>query len=449
MMDQLIRLDAVQAENAYFDRRNDDRLFRLLPLFTASSLLAMLWLLADGRYIWLLLPALNLWWIRWLYSRRESPTFLPRLRWIIAAFFVLQVATLRSLFWPYPFHPLDFLLPLVLLAFRLPWPSMMVALLTMGSVAAGRVLSQQMQATDPWQILWSLCQIALLLLVLWLNHHWNQGLRGDFIDAWRRENRRSKERERMREELGDARRIQLSMLPQRAPTVAGLDMAGISIPASEVGGDYYDYFPLDDHRLLVVVADVAGHGVASGLILSGIRSCLHLLLETPPSPVEVLQKLDRVVRQTAGKRHFVTMIYAFIDLDQRRLTVAAAGHPPLLHARRGSVDELGRPSLPLGTPLEGTFQQVTASFAPGDTFLLYTDGIAETCNDREDAYGNERLHQRLAAFAGPRPGGAQRSAREIRDTLLSDIVQFKGDAEQTDDITVVVVRVEPEDTSRQ
>ena len=210
----------------------------------------------------------------------------------------------------------------------------------------------------------------------------------------------------MREEIGDARRIQLSMLPRQAPRFPGLDIAGISIPANEVGGDYYDYFPLDDRRLAVVVADVAGHGLASGLILSGIRSCLHLLLESPPDPVTVLQRLDRVVRQTAGKRHFVTMICAVFDLAERRVVVATGGHPPMLHAKGlagpktpedADVQELGTPSLPLGTPLPGRFQQSEAHFEPGDVFLLYTDGIAETCNDRTDA-----LRQR----ATPRAAGA-------------------------------------------
>lgn len=447
-MDRLIRLPEAPAARAFLDSRNYRFLFRLLPLFTGFALLSMLWLLAKGQNLWLLVPAANLVAIRCLYAFNEHEVFTARFnRWAVI-FLLLQYATLRSLFWQETFHPLDFVFPLVLLAFRFSNTSTATLLTVIWLLASGRSLlgqfNEELNIAFARETLALLCHSAWLVVVLWLNDHWTHGLRAQFLDDWRREQRRSKESRRMREEIGDAQRIQLSMLPRQAPSIPWLDMEGISIPASEVGGDYYNYFPLDDDRLVIVVADVAGHGVASGLILSGIRACLHLLLESPPAPVTVLEKLDRVVRQTAGRRHFVTMIYALFDFRRGQVTVAAAGHPPMLHFHHhgGSVEELGSPSLPLGTPLRGQFQESTTSFAPEDVFLLYSDGIAETCNERTEAYGNERLQQRLGTIGGRQPGGHRRSAREIRDTLLSDIVQFKGDCEQTDDITVVVARVQ-------
>ena len=241
----------------------------------------------------------------------------------------------------------------------------------------------------------------------------------------------------MREELHDARKIQLSMLPRKDPKIPWLDVAGISIPASEVGGDYYDYFSPCESRQAIVIADVAGHGVASAMLLSGIRSCLYMLQESPLQPAEILTKLDRMVRQTTGTRLFVTMLYAVFDYERTELTYSVAGHPPLLRYRtdRHEVEEIGHAALPLGTALGNALTEKTAPFSPGDIFLFTTDGIAETLNGRQELYGNERLSHRLRTTAH------DRSAKEIRDTLLGGVWNFKGDCEQTDDITMVVVKV--------
>ncbi len=238
-------------------------------------------------------------------------------------------------------------------------------------------------------------------------------------------------------ELDAARKIQLSRLPPRAPRIPWVDLACISIPASEVGGDYYGYFNLSESRQAVVIADVAGHGVASALLLSGIRSCLYLLQESPYSPVEILDRLDRMVRQTTGTRQFVTMIYAVFDHERKALTYSVAGHPPLLCYRAGrhEVEEIGLEALPLGTPLGNALTEESVPFSRGDIFLFITDGIAETLNGRQDLYDDERLSRRLRATAH------DRSAKEIRNTLLGDVWSFKGDGEQTDDITMVVAKV--------
>lgn len=157
----------------------------------------------------------------------------------------------------------------------------------------------------------------------------------------------------MRAEIGDARKIQLSMLPRSAPRLPWLEIAGISIPTNEVGGDYFDYFTISESRQAIVVADVAGHGVASGIILSGIRSCLHLMHESPLQPAEIVTMLDRMVHQTTTRPFFVTFLYALFDHRSSRRTVAAAGHPPMLRfcAATGEVEEIAVASLPLGTAL--------------------------------------------------------------------------------------------------
>ena len=117
----------------------------------------------------------------------------------------------------------------------------------------------------------------------------------------------------MREELADARRIQLSMLPEAPPRLGWLDLSGSSLPASEVGGDFYDYLPLDDGRCVVVIGDVAGHGVTSGLVLATLKAGLHLLRSDLTSPVVVFDRLDRMVCDTVRWRVIVTLLVAVFD----------------------------------------------------------------------------------------------------------------------------------------
>jgi serine phosphatase RsbU (regulator of sigma subunit)/uncharacterized membrane protein len=258
-----------------------------------------------------------------------------------------------------------------------------------------------------------------------------------FLVIWRREHSRHRERQRMRQEIDYARKIQLSMLPQKAPDVAWLDLAAASLPATEVGGDYYEYFVSNDSRLILVIGDVAGHGLASGLLLSGVRSCLYLLEEDLSSPIQVMERLNHMVRRTTDKRTYMTLLCAVLDRTEDTLDVVSAGHPPVLHydVRSGRFDEVGKGAPPLGTFLEARYETVRRPVAAGDLLVFYTDGLVETRNAGGQEYGDARLQRAVARAAG---GG---TARQVRDAILGDLANFKGDEEQADDMTVVVVRL--------
>jgi sigma-B regulation protein RsbU (phosphoserine phosphatase) len=182
---------------------------------------------------------------------------------------------------------------------------------------------------------------------------------------------------------------------------------------------------------------VAGHGLASGLLLSGVRSCLYLLEEYLAAPVEILERLNHMVRRTTDKRTYMTLLFAVLDRGDDTLTVVSAGHPPVLHygVRAGSFDEVGRGAPPLGTFLEARYEPERRSVAVGDLLIFYTDGLVEARNARDQEYGDERLKRAVARAA------ASRTAREIRDAILGDLSNFKGDQEQADDMTLVVVRL--------
>lgn len=263
--------------------------------------------------------------------------------------------------------------------------------------------------------------------------------RRTFLADWRVARERSRDQLRIRQELDYAREIQLSMLPQEGPRLPWLEMASLSLPATEVGGDYYDYFAAGDDRLAVVAGDVAGHGFAAGLLLSGVRSCLTLLVDEIDRPLEVMSKLNYMIRRTTRRRMLVTLAILTLDRARALATVTSAGHPPVLLRRDGSseVEELMTSSLPLGSRLAEDFACREVPFGPGDTFLLYTDGLYELTDGTGESYGLERLSQSLEST----PPGA--SAAEIKDALLGDLWTFKGSEHQDDDITFVVVKVRP------
>lgn len=262
--------------------------------------------------------------------------------------------------------------------------------------------------------------------------------RRQFLERWREVATRERDRRRMRDELADARRIQLAMLPETAPRLDWLQLSGSSLPATEVGGDFYDYLELGDGRVAVVVGDVAGHGVSSGLVLAAVKGGLHLLRdELCSDPAAVFPRLDRMVREAVRWRVIVTLLVAVLDPVARRVKVVAAGHPPLLLVpAAGAPRTVGLGALPLGTRLDSGFRQDEAPLAPGDVVLFYTDGASELAGHDGHPFGDERL---LAAVAKARGGRA--SARQIREAVLDALSRHKRDAPQDDDITLVVARV--------
>ncbi len=247
----------------------------------------------------------------------------------------------------------------------------------------------------------------------------------------------TKDQLRMRQELDTAREIQLAMLPEGCPPQGWLDICSLSCPATEVGGDYYDYFPLEGGRLAVVVGDVAGHGMASGLLLAGLRSCLTLLAQDLDRPLAVLAKLNQMVQQTTRTRRLVTLAIVVLDPVRRIATVANAGHPPVLWSNAAGVLEIALPSLPLGTQLDPRFGLRELALETGDLLLLHSDGLYEG----EDPYGDPYGLDRLAASLARVPRDSEATA--ARDALLADFRAFQGGAQQRDDLTFVVVKVGP------
>ncbi len=258
-------------------------------------------------------------------------------------------------------------------------------------------------------------------------------LRKQITRDWRERRTQAQEQIRMRDELRYARELQISMLPECAPSLDWADLCAVSIPATEVGGDYYDYFA-DGDRVAVVCGDVAGHGMASGIMLSAIRSGFTLLRDSLGDPAAVLRRLHDLVAQTSSRRMLVTVTVVLLDRTTRRATIASAGHPPVMLRRAGgAVETINLYAPPLGVRLPVTIPQRQIDVSPGDVFVLHSDGIYETRNSADEVYGLERLAEVVRTNDG--------SAESLRDAIIADVERFRGSAAQGDDVTVVVARV--------
>lgn len=248
--------------------------------------------------------------------------------------------------------------------------------------------------------------------------------------------RRIAERERQRVELETARRIQSSILPELPPSLNGVQIAHAYLPASEVGGDFYDVLALEDGRLALAVGDVAGHGVSSGLVMSMAKSALAVQVSFDPEVEAVFNTLNRTVYQTARKRLLATLCYALLDPARRELLYASAGHLfPYVISAGGGVQALESVAYPLGVRGKLEVSPRKTKLAPGDTLFLFSDGIVEARREgTADEFGFERLEQSLARHAGD-------SVERLRDAVLADVARFTGNSPREDDQTLLVLRL--------
>ncbi|HEX2222882.1 MAG TPA: PP2C family protein-serine/threonine phosphatase [Thermoanaerobaculia bacterium] len=437
-LEELALLPEPLAVERHFDAKNY-RLFRwMLGICLILSFSGIVEGLRESRYALLTLSGLDFAAVLALFAVRREPFFFKSFRQILLSFLLLQLVTIKvSTSGDGDNAPAAFVMfSILLIWFRmrptehigLYFTTWLVATLPPGWLGLGEAAAQP-------EAVWVIAVTCGIFLLAALGLSALE--KRQFLPQWRREHARQRDRLRMVEEVEYARRIQLSMLPQKAPDLDWLELAAVSLPATEVGGDYYDYFRLPDGRLALVIGDVAGHGVASGLLLSGVRSCLYLLEEELGRPVEILTRLNSMVRRTTDRRTYVTLLMAVIDPQQQTLTVASAGHPPVFLYRRETqqVFEVGKGAPPLGTFLQATYVEVRQPLQPGDLLLFYTDGMTEAGNGNGQFYGPDRLQKTLARAA------EGWTARAVRDALLGDLSNFKGDTEQEDDTTLVVARI--------
>ena len=237
-------------------------------------------------------------------------------------------------------------------------------------------------------------------------------------------------------ELAIARQLQLSILPPSVPQVSRLRVAASYSPMSSVGGDFYQFVQVDDHRIGFLVADVSGHGVPAALIASMIKTAIHSLDGCIHEPAEVLRRLGAILSADL-RGQFVSAAYLWIDTETRNAAYSAAGHPPLLlwRADDKNLMRIESNGLLFGVLPDARFPQRNFQLAAGDRILLYTDGVTEPENGAGEAFGDQRLEHVIRQ-------NSLRPAAELSDRLVNEIRAWLPASEnQHDDITLIVIDV--------
>ena len=253
------------------------------------------------------------------------------------------------------------------------------------------------------------------------------------------------EKRRLEQELKIAREIQMSLLPQGVLNAPGMAVAALCVPAREVGGDYYDFLPLPDERLGLLIADVSGKGTSAALYMAELKGLMLSLSRIHTSPRALLIEANEIIAKHLDSRSFITMTYAIVDLRARTLTCARAGHTPFMRITTGGngsrrVEVLAPDGMVLGLNLDRgerfarCLEELALPIEKGDLLFFFTDGISEAMDGDGACFGESRLSALLAEHAALPP-------EAIRDRLMTEVGGFVQGQPQHDDITMVILKI--------
>ena len=241
-------------------------------------------------------------------------------------------------------------------------------------------------------------------------------------------------KEKLEKELAIARQIQMSILPESLPHLAGFEIAALTVPARAVGGDYYDFITLDEDRFGLVVGDACDKGIPAALLINLANSLVHVEAPRNPSPAATLRLVNRHLFEMSHSGMFVSLLYGVLDTSGR-LDYCRAGHPhPLvLDGDLRLVETGSSPGMPLGIAEEIMLDARSVTIPPGGLAVLYSDGLSEARDASDCEFGAERLATELPAIS-------HLPAEQVCDRLWNRVQEFSGDQPQSDDFTVVVIK---------
>jgi sigma-B regulation protein RsbU (phosphoserine phosphatase) len=238
----------------------------------------------------------------------------------------------------------------------------------------------------------------------------------------------------LEEDLKVARRIQESLLPKENPKIKEIEIFGQSIPAKEVGGDYYDFIQIDDSNLGIVIADVVGKGTPAALLMSNLQATLRGQALVDRSVKDTVTKVNFMLSRFMDMGKFITLFYGILDIKNKTFTYTNAGHNyPFLLSKDGNVRKLEKGGLVLGTINNFVYEEEMVQLKPGDLLLLYTDGITEATNDKDEMFEEERLLKLLK-------DNKESSAQALSQKIVDEVQSFQGSFPQDDDLTLVLIK---------
>jgi sigma-B regulation protein RsbU (phosphoserine phosphatase) len=239
---------------------------------------------------------------------------------------------------------------------------------------------------------------------------------------------------RVAEQLNLAAKIQRNLLPSSPPPFAGYDLAGMSAPAQSVGGDYYDYIPVDDSKLAVCLGDVSGKGLAASLLMANLQATLRgqTLVDAPAH--ERIERANKLICRCTDDERFVTLFYGVIDATAQELVFCSAGHePPFLYSEDGPSKRLEPGGLALGVFEDVRYTESSIPLKPGDTLVVYSDGVTDATNEAEEPFGTERLDSLIGEHR-------KEPAAALIQRIFDGVSAHTGATPQFDDLTLLVVK---------
>jgi len=245
-----------------------------------------------------------------------------------------------------------------------------------------------------------------------------------------------REKEKLKKEFLIAREVQNNLLPDKMPKHGRIEVATYFEPATEVGGDFYDYLDISEDRLGVIVGDVSGHGMSAGLLMAITKSCIHTQIHYEYDIDHIMTSMNNILLGLSEPRSMVTLFFSVLDLEKLTIEFSDAGHPftYLIRGNKPEVIPLEAISYPLGIKPDLQFSARKMKLLPGDYLLYYSDGIVEALDEEGAVFGYDRLEDILKAKAYDTP-------EELLDTLITEVRIHIGSAEQFDDMTAVVIRI--------
>lgn len=239
---------------------------------------------------------------------------------------------------------------------------------------------------------------------------------------------------RMEEDLRVAYEIQVNLLPEANPQIPGYDIAGKSIPAREVGGDYYDFIQINEDRWAFCLGDISGKGVPASLLMANLQATLRSQTLFGNSCKECLARSNKLLYRSTDIQKFATLFYSILDCEQHHVEYAKAGHEaPFLFSKNTEVRRLTTGGTILGFMENSSYNEETIPFKPGDVLVIYSDGITEAMNEEAEQFGEEGLEPVIRE-------NIELPAEQLIDTIVEAARTFAGEQPQLDDMTLLVIK---------
>ena len=242
------------------------------------------------------------------------------------------------------------------------------------------------------------------------------------------------EKERMEKELEVAATIQKMIIPKTIKQIPGYEIAGMNVPSRQVGGDFYDVVHLPDGKVALIIADVSGKSVPGALLVSTLQASLRAYLESEFELKKLVAKLNRIIFQNSTTDKYITFFIALLDPKSRKISSVNAGHNPPYLVRGGKISTLKVGGIPLGMADFDMYDSEETVLEPGDTLVMFTDGVTEASDVEDEMYDESRLEKAILM-------ASKMTAEELQSYIYKDVTGFVGDAEQADDITSLILRV--------